>query len=150
MKDKNNLLNYNSWSAGEYNESPQTTVNGAGQETITIKKYATIGENSFEIIKTSDSGVWTEWRANTNISSFKASCDIYSPTTNGTLNIIIHYTDNTESSQYIWFSHNNKILKLSVYANATNGKTVSRVSLRIVLTSKNIPLFVDNLKIESN
>lgn len=79
MKDTNNKLDYNIWSAGEYQDNTQGyNTNGIVQ---TSKEHSFIGENSLKIINNTTSGIAAYTPAITVESNktYTLSCVIYNP-----------------------------------------------------------------------
>ncbi len=79
MKDNNNLLGYNTWSAGEYSEN----TNGINTNCIiqTNKEYANIGENSIKIINNTETtkSAYTDNISCSTNKTYTLTCIIYNP-----------------------------------------------------------------------
>ena len=79
MKDTNNILDYNIWSAGEYQDNTQ----GYNTNCIvqTSKEYSLIGENSLKVINDTSSTktVYTSSIDVTSNKTYTLSCVLYNP-----------------------------------------------------------------------
>ncbi|MCR5026980.1 MAG: hypothetical protein K6A34_06035 [Methanobrevibacter sp.] len=138
MKDNNNLLSYNQWSTGEYNNSLIGVNGGLCQIS---NEFSSIGEYSFKIIRDSAHN-WVELRTNAEGNSFTGSCNIYS-LVDGECLLICTYTDNTQSYSNVLFYGNNNIQNLSVSIDKNPDKTLNYLSLRIKLASDSF-IYMDN------
>lgn len=147
MKDTNNKLDYNQWSAGEYLNSNQGVTSGSGQNHITTKEFSVIGENSLRIIRTGNSGRWTGVRINNNLNQYTVSCKLYSPESDGVLYAVTMYDDGTQSNSYSNFYMGNDVQFLSCAGNVEANKTVKEIALRIMLDQYDKSAFIDDLMI---
>lgn len=145
VKDTNNKLDYNQWSAGEYLNSNQGVISGSGQNNITTKEFSVIGENSLRIIRTGNSSIWTDVRINNNLNQYTVSCKLYSPESNGALYAVTKYDDGTQSTSYSTFYMGNYVQFLSCAGNVESNKTVNEIALRIMLYQYDKPAFIDDL-----
>ncbi|MCR5026981.1 MAG: hypothetical protein K6A34_06040 [Methanobrevibacter sp.] len=90
VKDNNNLLDYNTWSCGEYNNNPEI-FNVAPNTIRTVStEYSNIGESSIRLTKTADSGAYSRITHTENLSNKTviASAHIRSATQKSVLIII--------------------------------------------------------------
>lgn len=147
MKDTNNKLDYNQWSAGEYLNSNQGVISGSGQNYRTTKEFSVIGENSLIIIRTGNSAIWTDVRVNNNLNQYTVSCKLYSPESNGALYAVTMYDDGTQSISYSIFYMGNDVQFLSCAGNVESNKTVKEIALRIMLYQYDKSAFIDDLMI---
>lgn len=58
MKDNNNLLSHNQWSAGEYENYPEIFYTAPMTDRICTNEYSSIGEQSIKLTKIADSGAY--------------------------------------------------------------------------------------------
>ena len=58
MKDNNNLLSHNQWSAGEYENYPEIFYTAPMTDRICTNEYSSIGEQSIKLTKKADSGTY--------------------------------------------------------------------------------------------
>ena len=147
MKDTNNKLDYNQWSAGEYLNSTHSVTSGSGQNVITTKEFSVIGENSLRIIRTSNTTVWTDCRINNKLNQYTVSCKLYSPESNGALYAVTMYDDGTQSTNYSTFYSGNNMQFLSCTGDVESNKTVNNIALIIMLYQYDAPAFIDDLMI---
>lgn len=147
VKDTNNKLDYNQWSAGEYLNSNQGVISGLGQNNITTKEFSVIGENSLRIIRTGNSLIWTDVRINNNLNQYTVSCKLYSPESDGALYAVTMYDDGTQSFSYSIFYMGNDVQFLSCAGNVESNKTVKEIVLRIMLYQYDKSAFIDDLMI---
>ncbi len=146
MKDTNNLLTYNQWSAGDYEQSTNGLINASGYQVQLSNQWSHIGENSFKITRIGDSGTWAECDTDTNKKELTASCSILAGNGCG-LRVILYYTDDTTIFESVTIPASNNIQTPSVNIVADSTKTVSKVALRINNISSNSFVYVDNIKI---
>lgn len=143
MKDNNNLLDYNQWSA-DYDKNENIFYHGAGMKVQCSNEISSIGENSFKIIKIGTTQVWAEVRKTSNNTQFTGVIDVYNPNNTGAFIMVLTYTDNTQSSTNIYIPPSDVLQKdISCNIDAINGKTVSYVSLRVSLDNG----YIDNLRL---
>ncbi|WP_296862184.1 hypothetical protein [uncultured Methanobrevibacter sp.] len=142
MKDTNNILDHNQWSA-DYDETPNAFICGSGMKVYVTNEYSSIGESSFKIVKTGTTQVWVEVRQTSNKTSFTGTIDVYNPYENGALILVISYSDNSQSSTNVGIPFNDDLQTISASINAVSGKTVSTVALRVSLNNA----YVDNLRL---
>ena len=147
MKDNNNKLDYNQWSAGEYLNSNQGVISGSGQNNITTKEFSVIGENSLKIIRTSNASNWTDCRVTSNLNQYNVSCNLYSPESNGALYAVTMYSDGTQSVNYSTFYMGDNVQFLSCAGKVDYNKTINQIALRIMLYQHDKPAFIDDLMI---
>ena len=147
MKDNNNKLDFNQWSAGEYLNSNQGVISGSGQNYRTTKEFSVIGENSLRIIRTGNSVIWTDVRVNDNLNQYTVSCKLYSPESNGALYAVTMYDDGTQSISYSIFYMGDNVQFLSCAGNVEANKTVKEIALRIMLYQYDKSAFIDDLMI---
>ena len=58
MKDNNNILDYNTWTAGEYENTPEIFYTAPMTDRICTNDYSSIGEQSIKLTKKADSGTY--------------------------------------------------------------------------------------------
>ena len=58
VKDNNNLLSHNQWSAGEYENYPEIFYTAPMTDRICTNEYSSIGEQSIKLTKKADSGTY--------------------------------------------------------------------------------------------
>ena len=144
MKDNNNLLEYNQWSCGEYDNILSGVNNGAGQTTEISNNWSSIGEKSFKISRISNTSPWSGCRIQTNKNEITASCDILALST-CTLSIVIDYSDESQTYNNVAIYPSNSVQNVSVHFDNSSGKTVTKASLRI--TNVTSFVYIDNLKL---
>lgn len=144
MKDTNNLLSYNQWSCGEYENILTGVNNGAGQNTVISNTWSSIGENSFKISRIGESSSWSECRVNTNKNEITASCDILA-LSYCTLSVVVDYSDNSQNHNSVSIHSSNSVQNVSVHFENNTNKTVVKASLRISNVTSLV--YVDNLKL---
>ena len=142
MKDTTNLLDHNQWVA-DYDETPNGFICGSGMKVYATNNYSSIGESSFKLVQTGTTQVWAEVRQNSTADSFTGTIDVYTPFENGSLMLVITYSDNSQSSTNVVIFSSDDLQTVSASINAVSGKTVSKISLRISLNNA----YVDNLRL---
>ncbi|MCR5027401.1 MAG: hypothetical protein K6A34_08175 [Methanobrevibacter sp.] len=144
MKDNNNLLSYNQWSCGEYDNVLSGVNNGSGQTTEISNSWSSIGENSFKISRVAETSSWSECRVQTNKNEITASCDILA-LSNCVISIVTDYSDGSQAYNSVNIYASNSVQNASVHFENNTNKTITRVSLRI---SGVISLvYIDNLNL---
>lgn len=138
MKDNNNLLSYNIWSGSEYYRNTSEIIpNGL---TITpSSEFATIGENSFKIIRTGTNYYLTIYITNllTNNKTYTAYIDVYSPTTSGSITL-----RDSAGTNNISYSAINSVQTVSLSKQFSTSSNCS-----IQLTCSTGPVFIDNIRL---
>jgi len=142
VKDNNNLLDHNQWVA-DYDETPNGFICGRGMKVYYNNNYSSIGESSFKIVKTGTTQLWAEVRQNSTATSFIGTIDVYNPFENGSLMLVITYSDNSQSSTSVGIAVSGDLQTVSASINAVSDKTVSEIALRVVLNNA----YVDNLRL---
>lgn len=95
MKDNNNLLNYNQWSTGEYQDNTEGYLTNAIIQTS--KEYSMIGENSLKVINNTSS-TKTTYTSPINVASNKTytlSCILFNPKSQ--VNVVLESNKSTYS-----------------------------------------------------
>ena len=141
MKDTNNLLDYNAWSAGEY-ENNTDSMTPTALEIATTSNYSDIGENSFILINNTDSLSNAQTKP-VNISSnttYTFSTVVYTPITGCNLILI------SDKSKYgtVAVSKSDKPQIVSV--SYTTDSLDSRLYCRVTVPSMS-RVYIDNLRL---
>ena len=141
MKDNNNLLDYNIWSTGEYNNN----VGGFSRNNNGVihlsNQYSIIGENSIKLIRTSDEYPNTANIQLTGLSSkIQLSLDILSKNNNCEVDL---YGDSVLSSVTVPQSIVSQKIILSTNTIKEN------VYIRFRLPNKDDYMFINNINVTS-
>lgn len=146
MKDNNNILDYNTWTAGEYEKKlPSTTYIPVNHNTNLTNDYSIIGESSIKIKSlTNDVGnmIFLEKTINANVNCY-FSCNVYVVKGNATLRIF-ERTTSIQSSINL-----SEGVCGEVNINHINSAEQS-VRFMITTRSDNVLLFIDNIFISTS
>jgi len=147
VKDTNNLLTFNQWSSGEYNNTLNDFYIGSGVTTYLSNKNSIIGENCLQINSIGNSYLRLDCiLSNPTNTTFKGTANILTSGTTSLL-IVFTYLDNTQDIRGASVPVNNTFNKIIVNTYPTKQETLKSVSLRILSSENNI-VFVDNFTLE--
>ena len=144
VKDKNNLLDYNQWSCGDYSEN--LNFNKRGSETCVLertKEYSTNGQYSLKL--TGD--IW-DW-AGVRYVNLNLPCNNILMTGNvkssGESRMVaqVGYTDNTSEQFNVNFSEG----EITPIITINSEKIIQTLELQFTLKHNNGTMFIDNIKI---
>ena len=89
MKDTNNLLTHNQWSAGEYENTPEIFSVKPYVNNICTNNYSDIGEQSIKITKLQSSGSYARIMYNNGISNKTVTASATIKTENNSATLIL-------------------------------------------------------------
>lgn len=115
VKDNNNLLNYNVWSATDYTE----TITGFTNKPISSNEWSYTGERSLKLTRLSSTyGDYTTQHIQELLeyNNYKLTIKVYSPTGTGRIQLF-HGTDATTT--YVDINQSNQIQTLEIQVNNT-------------------------------
>ena len=141
MKDTNNKLNYNQWSATEYNQdtSGVITVRCIGESS---NNWSSIGESSLKII-TEDSANWAyvdACRLTGLTGTISTSLDVYAP--DGDISIVLFAGSNLAS---VVVPESDAVQKISL--SSILPSSYNYLAIRMFPRTDNVPYYVDNINL---
>lgn len=131
VKDNNNLLNFNQWSCGEYNNNLNDfTLNTTQQQkNIISNDYSKIGENSLKMISSQTADYIRIWYL-TELKNKKITCKLHIKTEE-TIDILLREYDSNNtiiSIKYTTFTGCGDVSLILNSSNTSNNKFLLQIS----------------------
>ena len=124
MKDNNNLLSHNQWTAGEYENYPEIFYTAPMTDRICTNDYSSIGEQSIKLTKLGSPGSYARVSYNQSIINKTVTASVTIKTENATVLLILLERDGTNIIQQRNVTvPSNSFMNISVSLESTSSNT---------------------------
>jgi len=149
VKDNNNLLTHNQWSAGEYTKNISELTCFTGFDVMVTNEYSIIGEHSFKCERINENNHWAQSTVLGEYTNVQGKSIIYTPLGRSSLYIVFYYSDGSFSTGGVTVSRSDEPQLITLNLQSDPDKEVTSVALRILIYAINQPCYWDDLSLIS-